>query len=363
MGNFNLEIPVNKVSFGNCSINILFELFKLNKKPNIVTIGGHADFGAFAGLVDNDFLEWFKSCFSGAQARISRNDPTFKLWHLNGSLNSYSKEQHLFTFYELDSPTPSELNIAKNQKTLFLSSSSAVEVFSNLSCENVIHCPLGFDSRSFSKIEKKQDDKIVFGLAGKLEKRKQHHKVLKNWAKKYGNNPKYLLNCAIANPFLTKEQQEASISSVLEGKNYFNINFLPFMDTNVVYNNYLNSNDIIIGMSAAEGWGLPEFQSVAIGKHSVILNAHSYKDWADEKNSILVNPIGKIPCYDGLFFNEKQEFNQGSYFDWNDEEFISACEAAEKRFIDSPNNAEGEKLTKKFTWEKTVNIILNSMGV
>jgi len=97
--------------------------------------------------------------------------------------------------------------------------------------------------------------------------------------------------------------------------------------------------------------------------NGLLIIFETYFAITDEKNSILVNPIGKIPCYDGLFFNEKQEFNQGSYFDWNDEEFISACEAAEKRFIDSPNNAEGEKLTKKFTWEKTVNIILNSMGV
>jgi glycosyltransferase involved in cell wall biosynthesis len=362
MDNFNLEVPINKVSFGNCSINILIELFKLGKKPNLMMIGGQADFGAFDSVVTKDFLEWFRACYVGAQARHSRENPTFKLWHLNGSLSSYSKEQHLFTFYELDSPTSSELNIAKNQKTVFVSSSYCKDVFSNLGCSNIVHCPLGFDSRSFFKKEKKDNDgKVVFGLAGKLEKRKQHHKVLKNWAKKYGNNPNYLLNCAISNPFLSKEQQDSSINSVLEGKSYFNINFLPFMDSNSLYNDFLNSNDIIIGMSAAEGWGLPEFQSVALGKHSVILNAHAYKDWANQDNSVLINPSGKIPCYDGLFFNEGQDFNQGSYFDWNDDEFINGCELAEKRFKNDPNNLLGEELSKKFTWEKTVNTILNAI--
>lgn len=135
------------------------------------------------------------------------------------------------------------------------------------------------------------------------------------------------------------------------------------MDTNILYNDYLNSNDIIIGMSSAEGWGLPEFQSVCLQKHAVMLNAHSYKDWANKENSVLVNPSQKIPCYDGVFFNEGQEFNQGSYFDWNEEEFISACEQAEKRFISNPDNEEGKKLVEKFTWQKTVKIILDNMGI
>ena len=364
MDKFNLELAVNKLSFGNCSINLLLELYKLKKEPSLMLIGGQADFASFASLVDEGFLSWFKSLYVGAQSKHNRKNPTFKLWHLNGSLSSFSEDQYLFTFYELDSPTKSELNIIRNQKKVLVSSSYSKEVFESFGCTNVTHCPLGFDSLSFfDKGVKKIEDKIVFGLAGKLEKRKQHHKVLRAWAKKYGNNPKYLLNCCITNPFLSKEQHEGSIKAVLENKNYFNINFLDFLDTNTLYNDYLNSNDIIIGMSAAEGWGLPEFQSVGIGKHAVILNAHAYKDWANKENAVLVNPTQKIPCYDGLFFNEGQEFNQGSYFDWDEDEFISACEEAEKRFESNQVNEEGKRLTKEFTWEKTVKIILNEMGI
>lgn len=364
MNNFNLELPVNKLSFGNCSVNILLELFKLGKKPTIMMVGGQADFGSFAGTLSNDFLEWFKDCYSEAQSRHSRKNPTFKLWHLNGSLNSFSEKQYLFTFYELDRPTKSEINIIKNQSKVFVSSSYSKSIFNSIGCDNVRHCPLGFDNNSFFQKERRfNEDKIIFGLAGKLEKRKQHHKVLKAWAKKYGNNPKYLLNCAISNPFLTKEQTAASVKSVLDNKDYFNINFVDFMEDNALYNDYLNSNDIIIGMSAAEGWGLPEFQSVGIGKHSVILNAHAYKDWANDENSVLVNPSHKIPCYDGLFFKENQEFNQGSYFDWEESDFIAACEQAEKRFTANPVNEPGKKIQSEFTWQKTVKFILDEMGI
>ena len=337
----------------------------MKRNPTIFLVGGQADISSFSHTaIPDGFHDWFKECSLASQSKHSRKNPTFKLWHLNGSLNSLSNDQYLFTFYELNSPTLTEVNIARNQKHVLFSSSLAVDAFTREGCSNVSYCPLGLDSNSFFKNEaKKRDDKISFGLAGKLEKRKQHHKIIRNWVKKYGNNPKYLLNCAITNPFLSKEGNQKAIQEILEGKNYFNVNFLDFMESNTTYNNYLNYNDIIIGMSSAEGWGLPEFQSVGIGKHAVILNAHSYREWATPENSVLVEPSGKIPCYDGVFFKEGQEFNQGSYFDWDGEEFILACEKAEKRFLSNNNNSAGEELAKKFTWEKTTKIILETMGV
>lgn len=360
MSNFNLELAVNSLSFGNCSVNILREVYKQGLNPTISLIGDKADFSAFEGSLEPSFLEWVRERAISFSSSHKRSNPSFKLWHLNGSLTSPSKEQFLFSFYELDSPTSSEINIVKNQKKLFLSSNYAKTIFESNGCTNVEYCPLGFDSSSFFKKEERKNnkDKIVFGLSGKLEKRKQHHKVLRSWAKKFGNNPDYLLNCAIKNPFLSDEQNQASINNILEGNQYFNINFLNTMPSNSLYNDYLNYNDIIIGMSAGEGWGLPEFQSVCLGKHSVILNAHAYKDWANKENSVLINPIGKIPCYDGFFFQSGAEFNQGNYFDWNEDEFIAGCEEAEKRFIENKTNTAGEKLIEKFTWSNTTNKIL-----
>jgi hypothetical protein len=360
MQKINLEVPVNNLSFGNCSVNILKELFKKGINPTIFLIGEKADLSSFEGSVSPEFLDWFKLNISNPQKRHNRDTPTLKLWHINGSLNSLSRDQFLFTFYELDSPTQTEINIINNQKKTIVSSMYAKNTFELFGCSNIEHCPLGFDSSSFFKKEtKNKDDKIIFGLAGKLEKRKQHHKILTSWVKKYGNNPRYMLNCAIRNPFLTIEQESSAINNLLGGKKYFNLNFLEFMALNSTYNDYLNSNDIMIGMSAGEGWGLPEFQSLCLGKHAIILNAHSYKDWANSENAVLVNPTAKIPCYDGAFFNEGSEFNQGSYFDWNEDEFIFACEEAEKRFEKNKNNDAGEELSKKFTWEKTTDRILN----
>ena len=108
--------------------------------------------------------------------------------------------------------------------------------------------------------------------------------------KKYGNNKDYVLQCAISNPFLKQEDFSRLLNDILEGKSYFNVNFLGSMQKNSLYNDYLNSSNIILGVSGGEGWGLPEFQSVALGKHAVVLNATGYKSWANDENSVLLEP-------------------------------------------------------------------------
>ena len=355
-----IEAAINPLSFGNCSYNILLEFFKKGLSPNIFLIGDKADLSSF-DRIEKDFAEWLQHCATKSNIKHSRDMPGLKIWHINGSLPSYVNKQSLFTFYELDRPTKVEVNILNNQERIFVSSSYTKKVFEDFSIKNVIHCPLGFDANHFASTNKKyNEDQITFGLAGKLEKRKQHHKVLSAWAKRYGDNPKYALNCAIQNPFLSQEQQGGALLNILK-KRYFNINFLGFMPTNSLYNDYLNSNDIILGMSAGEGWGLPEFQSVCLGKHAVILNAHAYKDWADKDNAVLVAPSGKVEAYDGVFFNEGAAFNQGQYFDWNEDEFISACEEAEKRLESNPLNTKGAELAQKFTWKKTSETILENI--
>jgi len=360
MSNLSLELPINGLSFGNCAVGLLSALKQRDCNPILFSIGEKADLSSFDKL-GLEFYDWLKKISNESEARHSRDNPILKLWHISGSLSSLSRDQSLFTFYELDSPTKTEINILKNQKSIIVSSNYTKSVFESVGLTNVHFAPLGFDNLHFHKKDKKQDDKITFSLFGKLERRKQHHKVLQSWAKKYGNNNKYQLNCAIQNPFLDQNQQNQAISNILEGKNYFNINFLAFMPTNSLYNDFLNYSDIAIAMSSGEGWGLPEFQSVCLGKHAVVLNAHAYKDWANSENSVLVQPSGKIEAYDGIFFRKGLEFNQGSYFDWNANDFISACEEAEKRFLANSINENGLKLSEKFTWSNSLDHVLKAI--
>jgi glycosyltransferase involved in cell wall biosynthesis len=356
---FNL--PLNSTSLGQVSLSILRELYNRKLDITLFPIGG-ADLSA--QTQDQDFFNWIQKSINESQKSHSRKNPIFKLWHINGSLESYSDKQVLLTFYEVDTPTKTELNILKNNALTLLSSNYAVSTFKENGVDNIDYIPLGFDKNHFSvSNNNRKKDGIHFGLFGKLEPvRKRHLKTLQAWAKKFGNQSGYYLNCALFNPFMDPNMQSQIIAQALENKRYWNINFLGYMQSNSVYNDFLNNTDIVIAMSGGEGWGLPEFQSVAMGKHCVGLHAHAYKEWMNEDNSILVNPNGKIPCYDNFFFKQGMEFNQGNVFDWKEEDLIEGFDKAINRFQLNPINSKGLKLQTTFSYENMVSKILEIMN-
>ena len=325
------ELPINPVSFGQVSTALLREAYARGMSPSVFAIG-NVDLST-QDTEDKDFLKWLEDRLNNSLKTHKKDFPSIKLWHINGGLSSVSNEQTLLTFYETDSPTQSELNITRQNKTVFTSTFTKQIFESNgVDCHYV---PLGFDKYNFSKIEKKyfSDDRIVFNLCGKLEKRKHHKKVIQSWLNKFGDNGKYFLQCALFNPHIKQEDNIRLFNECTGGREFFNLSFLNYMPHNSLYNDFLNSGDISISMSGGEGWSLPEFHSVALGKHAVVLNAHVYKDWANKDNAVLVNPSGKIECYDGMFFQKGQQFNQGNLFDFEVDEFIAACEEAIKNFL------------------------------
>jgi glycosyltransferase involved in cell wall biosynthesis len=356
---FALNVPINDVSFGQVSVALLKEMHARDLQPCIFPIS-KVSINTQSNLSE-DFKSWLDSCISKATRSHSRSNPIFKLWHLQGSLESHSKEQVLLTFYELDQPTKNEINIAKNNRTCFTSEYSC-DIYKDVGVETG-YIPLGFDNDNFYKTDKQyyDDDRIVFNLVGKFEKRKNHQKVIETWLKKYGNNPKYFLNCAVYNPFFSESQNKSIWNALLKGKDYFNINFFQYFEKNDQYNDFLNSGHILIAASGGEGWGLPEFQSVAMGKHSLVLKATGYKGWANDGNSVLMYPTSKEEAYDNQFFKKGTDYNQGHVFWFDEEDFIEGCEESIERYKKNPINEEGLKLQEQFTYSKTVDKIIEEL--
>lgn len=359
---YTFNTPINTVSFGQISIRVLKEIYKMFDKEtniNIFNIGNVS----VSNEEDPNFLQWLNTKILESTKKYSFNDPCFKLWHLSDSTRSYSRNTVLLTFYELDSPTREEVNIANNNHT-FVTNRFTQQVFSDYGSK-IGYIPLFFDSEVFKKLDEKPfvDDRICFTLMGKFEKRKHHKKVIQSWVKKFGNNRKYFLNCALFNVHMTQEENNASFADALGTSEVpFNVNFCPYMQSNADYNRFLNSASIALCMSGGEGWGLPEFHSVGIGKHAVVLNAHGYREWANEDNATLISPSGKISAVDGRFFKPGGFFNQGNIFDFSEDEFIAGCEKAIQKYESNPVNEAGLLLQEKFPVEKTVSIILSELN-
>jgi len=356
---FAVNTPINAVSFGQVSVAILRELKARGYQPNVFPIGGQVDLGT--QKPDESFNQWLGHCINIAQKDHSRKKTSIRLWHVNGSLESYSDtDSRLITFHETDQLTPHEINVLKNQSKVYVTSRFTQQIFSMFGIQ-AEYLPLGFDAHNFSTLPKrpKIDGVTQFGLAGKLEVRKNHLKILNLWAKKYGNRREYRLNAAVHNPFLKPEHINALIGQALEGKQYWNINFIPYMGNNAEYNNFLQANDIHLALSGGEGFDLPAFHAIALGAHTVALRAHVYTDYLNDENAVLVSPNGKRPAVDGIFFHPNTPFNTGNFFDFADADFNKACDEAEKR-VAQGLNTKGLDLQKQ-TYAQTVDILLKNL--
>jgi len=354
---FSLDIVLNSLSIGQVSRCILQEIYNQEYEPDIFIISNNFDLSAEENL-DDDFVKWTKSCISKANTSYLRKNPCLKIWHLNGSQHSTSDNQSLFTFHETDSATETEINICRNQKNIIFSSQDSCDIFSKHNVDTK-YIPLGFDSNYFEKLNKKffDDGRIVFGIAGKLEKRKNHILAIDTWAKRFGNQKEYFLNCTLSNQFLTQKDHDALKDKY---KNYFNIQFNDRFPFNRQYNDYLNSIDIIICASGGEAWGLPEFQTTALGKHSVVLNCSGYKGWANKDNSCLIEPRPeKTDSSDGKFFSKGGPFNQGDFYTFKPEDFTKSCEEAIDRWKQNPINTAGTTLKSEFTYKNTAEKCIN----
>jgi hypothetical protein len=195
---------------------------------------------------------------------------------------------------------------------------------------------------------------------GKFEKRKHTEKIIRLWLEKYGNDNNYQLSVCVTNPFLNQEEMNTVLSNCLQGKRYTNINFISYLKTNSEVNELLNSIDIdLTGLSGAEGWNLPSFNSTCLGKWSVVLNATSHKDWANEENSILVEPNGKEECYDEKFFQKGASFNQGNIYTWDRDIVSQAMDKAVSK--KGQTNTAGEALKDKFSYDKVVDSLIKGI--
>lgn len=356
---FALNLGINRTSLGQVSINLLKEIYKRGYEPCVFNIG---DIDLTTHKKDEDFNKWLTNCIQKSLSSHKRDIPIFKNWHLSGGLESFSKDQCLFTYLETDRATETELNVINNQKVTFVCNEYLQKLLTNQGAKNVVYCPLGYDSESFYNTRKKcyNDDRIVWGIAGKFEQRKGHLRAIRAWIKKYGRNSRHVLHLAITNNFLNADQNNHILNLIFEGKKPFNVNVLPIMATNKEYNDILNTFDIVIDAAHNETWSLPSFQAIGMGKWGVLHNAAGISQWSTHENSIQFNSNGKmIPAADNMFFNSSGPFSQGEYFDWNEEDLISAMERAET--LAKTPNLEGEKLREQFTYSKSLDIILENL--
>ena len=80
-----LEIPLNRLSFGNVSYNLVRELHKLGAEIGIFPIGENIDLSAFE--LTEEMKTYIEDAINNRYDFLKPEIPCLKLWHLNGSEN------------------------------------------------------------------------------------------------------------------------------------------------------------------------------------------------------------------------------------------------------------------------------------
>lgn len=351
------EAPFNSLSFGQVSYNLFRAFNEIGVDISVLPIGNQIDLSAFEPSPEDQLK--LRNSVDSFVKNYHKDATCLKLWHLNGSESNATNKTSLITFYELDQPTDYEVAIANRQQNVIFSSSEASQHFKNRGVSTASHCHIGFDPDL--RITRKKDlGAVHWGLVGKFEKRKHTAKIIQVWLHKYGNNPNHRLTCCISNPFMDPNVIKSIVSQLTQNGKYKNIQFLDFIPSNAQMNDFINSLDVDISGLGTEGWALPSFNATALGKWSLVLNASAQKDWANSENAILVNPSGKIECYDGVFFGKGSKINQGNIYDIDAGDIIKGFEQAETKI--GIINEEGLKLQEKFSYKKMAENILNTIA-
>lgn len=363
-----VEAPLNSLSLGQVSLNILKSLHKRGIKVYYCPIG-QPDLSAHK--ISEEFKLWLQTAQNSFLRGFNRKLLTYKIWHLNGSHMFPSDRRVLLTFHECDSGTQEEVNIIKNTDKTFFCGQYSKEVFGDYGLENIDWFPLGYDKDAVFPTSRKfnEDGRINWLLGGKCEFRKATYRLLNLWVKKYGlepgqpwiNDKKHFLHVAIANPFYNNPQLQQlhaqEMNKALNGKRYYNVQFYDWFQTNSQLNELYNQIDIdITGMSMAESWNLVSFNVSCLGAWSIVLNATGHKSWATNENSILVSPTSKVKGVDNIFFHENAAFSVGNFWNFTDEDFYDATTRAEKKV--GQVNEQGKKLCEIFTYDKMTDDIL-----
>lgn len=355
MAEFNLEIPINNTSLGQIGWGVVKEIYRRGLEPNIFPIGG-VDLKCFDP--DPTFAHWL-------QRRISRSFdsfqglPTIKHWHINGSERVVAVPSVLWTVHETDQLTPQEVEICRGYERVLVTSKYSQEVFKAAGVDAEI-CFNFIDTEHFKPVNQPQPAKYNWGIFGKMEKRKQTRNSIVAWANKFGGNKDHRLVCQIFNPFIDPRLQQQEINSWFGGRCPWNITFHGFQEKTADFNVLLNSVDILIGLSGAEGCNLPLLHALYLGKHAVVLDCTGHQDFANSENSVLVTPTSKEKIYDGMFFSEGAIFNQGQMFNFSQDAAFDGFQRALDK-IDSCGklNEAGTQLAETFTVKNTVDKLLS----
>lgn len=356
----NLFAPINMVSYGYVSTNILHALMDLGEEVCLFPI-------ALQEVDNEDTLRLVHQCIDNGKTKFSWSNPSIRIWHQNDMAQHIGSPRIGFPIFELDKFHDIELYHLRSLDHIFVTSKWAKDVIlDNIPEADVSVIPLGVNSKVF-----KPKDKIDFPTAkfrvlvcGKAEYRKGHDiapAILKEAFEGIEDNVEIYV--MIENHILSKSEMD-------EWKSFFsstglNVKFIPRLAGQYDVANLYNQVDCGLFMSRAEGWNMPALEMLACGKRIVITNYSAHTEYCTSENSYLVDIDETELAYDGKFF-QNGVGNWAKIGKSQIEQAVVHLRCAYMTYQVSSGysvyrNDKGIETAKQFSWQNTAKQILESI--
>ena len=347
-----VNTPINQLSYGLAGYNICKELERQNKLESLIPIGD-PDSELFKGLEKYHWVNTGK--LAGPQLRI---------WHQWDISTRYGKGiQAGFPFFEMNRLNRQEHISMYHCDILIVASAWAKEICQEYIDSKITIAPLGVDRTIFNEKKNFNRSQTIFMNCGKWEVRKGHDILLKafNLAFDKSDNVELWMLSDLPFPHLqdaNKEWRSKYKNSKLGNK----INIISRVNNHIDVYNLIRHVDCGIFPSRAEGWNMPALEFLSCGKHLIITDYSAHTEYANEKNSKLIN-INKLEtAQDGVWFH-----GQGEWAALEEPQLDQLVEHMRNIHLAKKEghlgvNVAGIETAEKFSWSNTVSNILGAFN-
>lgn len=161
--------------------------------------------------------------------------------------------------------------------------------------------PLGVDSRVFNPKTTYRDGTTLIHIA-KTEIRKSSREIVECFNKAFTKDDDIKLLLAWTNIFDSPREQEEWNRFAKAGPIGDKIEILPRFESCKQVSSMIDSCDALVSMSKAEGWGLPQLESMASGKHVITTVNTAQSEFCNTNNSLVIECDETEKAFDNRWF-------------------------------------------------------------
>ncbi len=354
----NLICPINKLSYGYVSINILKELMK-EHEVSLFNLNQ---------LQDDDVEDYDKMIIHKALDNRKNADtdaPTLIVWHhfdlINKKPKGWNGKFIAFPIFETSSFHPEEVKHIESVDGIIVTSEWYKKVIENHSKIPCKVAQLGVDQELFKRDLKLENSlrktkETRFLVAGKWEIRKSHQEILECFNKSFGKNSPVKLTMLCHNIFLGDRENKKWENFAKSGRMGHKVQVLTRAPSHKDIYNLMNHHHFGILPSKAEGWNLELHEMMTLAKPCITTNYSAHTEYCNKDNSYLVDITEEEPCYDGTFF-----MGHGKWAKIGEQQKDQICtylQELHKKRLDEFVFPDINRSVEHLTWNNTANKIV-----